>query len=156
MQKAENFKSGLDTERWLTPPWRTSTRKTFHTGGGNYLVVMVKTACAYNWEWLLLTYHGCSTHILVEWFKILVWRCMSVLSSYGLFSRLSILYRWELKDGTAGVLWRLREIICDRCCSERYDKKSENQQRTVQTTGLYILFNLIRSTLFVGNVLINY
>ena len=37
MQKASNWKSGLDMERWLTP-WKTSTHKRPFTQEGNYLV----------------------------------------------------------------------------------------------------------------------
>ena len=37
MQKASNWKSGLDIERWLTP-WRTSTHERPFTQEGNYLV----------------------------------------------------------------------------------------------------------------------
>ena len=40
MQKASNWKSGLDMERWLTP-WRTSTHKRPFTQEGNYLVRVV-------------------------------------------------------------------------------------------------------------------
>ena len=36
MQKASNWKSGLDMERWLTP-WRTSTHRRPFTWEGNYL-----------------------------------------------------------------------------------------------------------------------
>ena len=43
MQKASNWKSGLDMEGWLTP-WSTSTHKRPFIQEGNYLVVLCPTS----------------------------------------------------------------------------------------------------------------
>ena len=79
MQKASNWKSGLDMERWLTP-WRTSTHERPFTWKGNYLDNICRTFSHSKGKWnILWITHLLTLSLLACWFTA-SWECWGTIS----------------------------------------------------------------------------